>query len=52
VSDGCVRRQHDGMTRLMIPRAGRVTLAFTWSPDRALDVIAGIPASDCRSPGS
>jgi hypothetical protein len=52
VSEGCVRRQRDGMTRLMIPRAGRVTLAFTWSPDRALDVIAGIPASDCRSPGS
>jgi hypothetical protein len=47
VSSGCVRRASDGMTRLTAPRAGRVGLAFSWTPERALDVIAGTPASDC-----
>jgi hypothetical protein len=48
VSEGCVRPARDGMTRLTVPRAGRVTLAFAWTPERALDAIAGDPASDCR----
>jgi hypothetical protein len=47
-SSGCARRASDGMTRLAVPRAGRVKLAFNWTPERALDVIAGSPASDCR----
>ena len=47
-SPGCARPASDGMTRLTVPRAGRVTLAFSWTPERALDVIAGSPASDCR----
>ena len=47
VSGGCARPARDGMTRLTVPRAGRVTLVFSWTPERALDVIAGTPASDC-----
>ena len=47
-SSGCARPASDGMTRLTVPRAGRVKLAFNWTPERALDVIAGSPASDCR----
>ena len=43
----CARRS-DGMTRLTVPRAGRVKLAFSWTAERALDVVAGSPASDCR----
>jgi hypothetical protein len=52
VSQGCAREARDGMTRLTVPRAGRVTLVFRWSPERALDVIAGAPASDCPRYGS
>jgi hypothetical protein len=48
-SVGCVREAHDGMTRLTVPRAGRVMLAFGWTPERALDVVAGSPPSDCPS---
>jgi hypothetical protein len=47
VVPGCVRPAHDGMTRLAVPRAGRVTLGFRWTAERALDVVAGAPASDC-----
>ena len=47
VTDGCAREARDGMTRLTVPRAGRVRLVFSWSPERALDVVAGRPASDC-----
>jgi hypothetical protein len=50
VSTGCVREARDGMTRLILPRAGRVLLAFRWSPERALDVVSGAPASDCVRP--
>jgi hypothetical protein len=46
-SAGCVRAARDHMTRLTVLRAGRVALAFDWSPERALDVIAGSPASEC-----
>jgi hypothetical protein len=48
VSPGCARQARDGMTRLAVPRAGRVTLIFKWTAERALDVVAGRPASDCR----
>jgi hypothetical protein len=48
VSPGCAREARDGMTRLAVPRAGRVTLVVRWSAERALDVVAGAPASDCR----
>jgi hypothetical protein len=47
VSAGCVREARGGMTSLTVPRAGRVTLVFDWTPDRALDVVAGAGASDC-----
>jgi hypothetical protein len=47
VSAGCARRARDGMTRLTVPRPGRVRLVFTWTPERALDVIAGGQASEC-----
>ena len=47
VVPGCVRPARDGMTRLAVPRAGRVTLGFRWTAERALDVVAGAPASDC-----
>ena len=47
VSPGCARQARDGMTRLAVPRAGRVTLVFRWTAERALDVVAGTPASDC-----
>jgi hypothetical protein len=47
VSAGCVRQASDGMTHLTLPHAGRVQLVFSWTPERALDVIAGTPASDC-----
>ena len=47
VSAGCAREGRDGMTRLTVTRAAHVTLVFSWSPERALDVIAGAPASDC-----
>jgi hypothetical protein len=47
VSSGCARGARDGMTRLTVPRAGRVKLVFSWTPERALDVIAGTSASDC-----
>jgi hypothetical protein len=51
VSAGCVRAAPDGMTRLRVPRAGRVMLAFRWTPEGALDVVAGSPSSDClRAP--
>jgi hypothetical protein len=39
------------MTRLAVPRAGRVTLVVRWTAERALDVVAGTPASDCRPSG-
>ncbi|MGZ4271855.1 MAG: hypothetical protein ACXVSX_21950 [Solirubrobacteraceae bacterium] len=48
VVPGCPGRARDGMTRLTVPRAGRVTLAFSWTAERALDVVAGTPAGDCR----
>jgi hypothetical protein len=47
VSEGCVRGTHDGMTRLIVRRAGRVQLVFRWTLERALDVVLGGPASDC-----
>jgi hypothetical protein len=47
VSTGCARQARDGMIRLTVPSAGRVRLVFSWTPERALDVIAGAPASDC-----
>jgi hypothetical protein len=47
VSPGCAREARDGMTRLAVPRAGPVTLVVSWTPERALDVVAGTPASDC-----
>jgi hypothetical protein len=47
VTEGCTREALDGMTRLTVPRAGRVTLVFSWSAERAFDVVAGAPASDC-----
>jgi hypothetical protein len=47
VSRGCARAARDGMTRLTVPRAGRVRLAFRWTPEAALDVVTGTPASDC-----
>jgi hypothetical protein len=51
-SAGCVREARDGMTRLTVPRAGTVKLAFSWTPERALDVVAGTPASDCSPAAS
>jgi hypothetical protein len=47
VSGGCVRRTDDGMTRLIARRAGRMRLVFHWTPEGALDVVLGAPASDC-----
>jgi hypothetical protein len=47
VSPGCAREARDGMTRVAVPRAGRVSLVVRWTPERALDVVAGTPASDC-----
>jgi hypothetical protein len=47
VSAGCVRPTRDGMTRLIVRRPGRTQLAFRWTPERALDVVLGAPASDC-----
>ena len=47
VSAGCVRAARGGMTRLTVPRPGRVMLVFRWTPERALDVVAGAPASAC-----
>jgi hypothetical protein len=52
VSTGCVREARDGMTRLVVPHAGHVMMAFSWSAERALDVVAGAPASDCVRAGT
>jgi hypothetical protein len=35
------------MTRVTVPHAGEVRLVFRWTPERALDVLSGAPASDC-----
>jgi hypothetical protein len=48
VAPGCARAARDGMTRVAVPRAGRVTLVVSWTAERALDALAGAPASDCR----
>ncbi len=40
-SSGCTRRLPDGLTELEAPRAGRVTIAFSVSLARLLDVFAG-----------
>lgn len=47
-SSGCVRRTHDGMTRLTTRRAGVIRLRFAWSFDRALGVLDGSASSTCR----
>jgi hypothetical protein len=47
ISAGCVRRARDGMTRVTVPHTGEVRLVFRWTPERALDVLSGAPASDC-----
>jgi hypothetical protein len=52
VATGCVREARDGMTRLVVPHAGHVMMAFSWSAERALDVVAGAPASDCVRAGT
>ena len=45
VSSGCVRQTSDGMTSLSVAHAGRLLLAFDWTPEGALDVAAGGPAA-------
>ena len=49
-SQGCVSRAPDGMTRLTVPRAGRVDLSFNVNVHRGLEALTGLePARFCRS---
>jgi hypothetical protein len=45
----CLERTHDGMTRLVVRRPGRILLRFAVTPSRALATIAGDGSDTCRS---
>jgi hypothetical protein len=44
----CLEKTADGMTRLVVRRAGLVLLRFVVTPGRALATIAGDGSDTCR----
>jgi hypothetical protein len=48
-SAGCVAQDKNGMTRLTVPHAGVVSVAFELDPERALDVLGHEPLTSCAN---